>query len=130
ILFLVAVVLSSAMPTVAQTAGTPEETARSFYAWYVHLLNKDQEPIEKHQAEMSKFVTARLIKAIRRAMKRPEGIDADIFLSAQDFAPDWGKNISTSKAVIRGTTATLNVTLKSTTLMGNDKLKLVMKKEA
>ena len=117
-------------PLTAQTPATPEEAVRRFYSWYLHALNKDQEPIQKSQAELSKFITSRLMAAIKRALRREEGINADPFIDAQDFAPDWEKNISMSKAAIRGTSATVNVTLRSTTQMGNKKLKVVMKKEA
>jgi len=40
----------------AQAPVSPEATAQHFYAWYLHTLNQNQEPLEKHQAELSNFV--------------------------------------------------------------------------
>jgi hypothetical protein len=111
----------------AQTA-TPEATVRSFYSWYLHELNSDREPITNSQG-LSKFVTARLLKAIGRALKRDEGINADLFIDAQDFDPLWEKNISTAKAVIRGDRASVTVTLKGGPVFGTKRLKVGLKKE-
>ena len=89
-LFLVANNLPLAETSVqAQTSVTPEATLRHFYEWYLHALNQNQEPLEKHQAELSKFVTQRLMTSLNRARKRPEGIDADFFIDAQDLDETW-----------------------------------------
>jgi hypothetical protein len=130
ILFLVA--LNSTMaetPALAQTPRTPEATVRRFYQWYVHALNQNVEPLEKHQAEMGKFVTARLMGSLTRALKRPDGIDADYFLDAQDWDEMWEHNISTSKARIQGERATINVTLNGNASFGNHKLRVRLRKE-
>ena len=76
ILFLATISLTMAeTPALAQAPKTPEETVRRFYQWYVHALNQNVEPLEKHQDEMSKFVTARLLRSLTRALKRPDGLD-------------------------------------------------------
>jgi Protein of unknown function (DUF3828) len=129
-LFLVAINLPMAETSaLAQTSITPEATVRSFYQWYVHVLNQDEEPLEKHQAEMSKFVTQRLMISLNRARKRPEGINADFFIDAQDWDPTWEKNIPVSKARIQGTRATVSVTLKGGESFGNHKLRVGLRKE-
>jgi len=124
--FLIAISLISAL---AQASATPEATAQRFYTWYLHALNQNQDPLEKHQAELSKFVTQRLMKSLTRALKRPDGIDADFFIDAQDWDETWEKNISTSKAAIQGSVATVNVTLKGGAAFGNKKLKVGLRKE-
>ena len=127
-LFLVANNLPLAETSVqAQTSVTPEATLRHFYEWYLHALNQNQEPLEKHQAELSKFVTQRLMTSLNRARKRPEGIDADFFIDAQDFDETWEKNISTSRARIQGARATASVTLKGKSF--DDKLRVGLRKE-
>jgi Protein of unknown function (DUF3828) len=113
----------------AQTPMTPEATVHSFYEWYVHTLNQNEEPIEKHQAELGKFVTQRLIKSLNRVLKSPEGLDADFFLDAQDWDKDWEKNITTTKALIQGPRANLIVTLKGGPGFGNHKLRVGLRKE-
>lgn len=120
---------ASATPAAAQTSLTPEATVHSFYEWYVRTLNQNDEPIEKHPKEISKFVTRRLINSINRVLKSPDGLDADFFLSAQDWDKDWEKNISVSKAVIRGPQATVSVTLKGGPGFGNHRLRLGLRKE-
>src|SRR2546421_5561507 len=98
---LVAVIgVSQLQQRVLAQGATPEATVRSFYSWYLHELNSNREPIEDSQG-LSKFVTTRLLKAIGRALKREDGIDADLFIDAQDFDPLWEKNITPAKALIR-----------------------------
>ena len=127
-LFLVTINLPMAETCVlAQTSVTPEATLRHFYEWYLHALNQNDEPLERHQAELSKFVTQRLMTSLNRARKRPDGIDADFFIDAQDFDETWEKNISTSRARIQGTRATASVTLKGTSF--DDKLRVGLRKE-
>ncbi|HEV7843145.1 MAG TPA: DUF3828 domain-containing protein, partial [Pyrinomonadaceae bacterium] len=116
-------------PAPAQASVTPAATVRSFYQWYLHALNQGAEPLEKQQAELDKFVTQRLLKALNRALKRPDGIDADFFIDAQDWDDSWEKNISTSKAMIRGTRATVSVKLKGGASFGNTRLSVGLRKE-
>lgn len=113
----------------AQASASPEAAVQRFYTWYLHALNQNEDPLEKHQAELSKFVTQRLMKSLNRALKRPDGIDADFFIDAQDWDETWEKNISTSRATIQGNLATVNVTLKGGAAFGNKKLKVGLRKE-
>lgn len=109
-------------------AQTPEAQARSFYAWYLHELNAERNPIAD-SGGLRKYVTTRMVRSIERALKSEDGIDADIFIDAQDFDPLWEKNISTSKAAVRSTSATLTVTLKGGPNFGTKRLRLALKKE-
>ncbi|MEP6636344.1 MAG: DUF3828 domain-containing protein [Acidobacteriota bacterium] len=129
ILFLVTINLPAAGTlALAQSTTTPEATVRRFYQWYLHALNQNEEPLEKHQAELRRFVTARLMKSLNRALKRPEGIGADFFIDAQDWDKTWEKNISTSKARMQGARATTTVTLKGESF-GNHTLLIGLGKE-
>jgi len=129
-LFLIAIGLVQAQTSApGQPSATPEATVRRFYAWYLHALNQNQIPLVKHQAELNKFVTQRLMKSLNRALKRPDGIDADFFIDAQDWDEAWEKNISTSKATIRGEQATVSVTLRGGPSFGNKRLKVGLRKE-
>lgn len=122
-------VISAASTVPAQSAFTPEQTAQRFYSWYLHTLNHNDDPLERHKTELSKFVTLRLLRALNRALRRPEGIDADFFIDAQDWDEAWEKNISTSKATIQGERATLSVTLKGGEAFGNKILRVGLLKE-
>lgn len=129
ILFLFAINLfTPGMSTLAQTSMTPEATVRHFYEWYLHALNQNEEPLEKHQNEMRKFVTHRLMTSLNRARKSPEGIEADFFLDAQDWDETWEKNISTSRARIQGARATVSVMLKGASF-GDHKLLVGLRKD-
>jgi tRNA U38,U39,U40 pseudouridine synthase TruA len=129
VLFLVTTNLPTAGTfALAQTTMTPEATVRSFYEWYLHTLNQNQEPLEKHQAELRKFVTRRLIKSLNRALRSPEGIDADFFIDAQDWDKTWEKNIYATKARVQGPRATTTVTLKGESF-GNHRLRVGLRKE-
>ena len=79
---------------------------------------------------MKKYVTVRLLGRIKRAMAKEGGIDADYFLSAQDWDKDWelDKNIVTATPVISGETATVRLTLNGKEM--NNKLKIALRKEA
>jgi hypothetical protein len=128
--FLIAISLARAETSaLAQAPATPEAMAQRFYTWYLHALNQNQDPLEKRQAELSKFVTQRLMRSLNRALKRPDGIDADFFIEAQDFDEAWEKNVSVSKATIQGGLATVSVTLKGGPNFGNKRLKVGLRKE-
>ena len=95
----------------AQKTATPEQTAKTFYEWYVRELNKEGGDPAADKSELPKYVTKRLIREIER-MRDAQEYDADYYISAQDYDENW--RVSTTKAVITGNTATLKVALKST----------------
>ena len=106
-----------------------DSTARAFYKWYVHALSHDvAEPLKSDKAMARKYVTASFLSRIQKAMTREEGLDADPFLSAQDWDKDWETNIVIGKISITGATSTVNAVLPSKQ-MGDQKLKIIMKKE-
>ena len=121
--------VASAAPVSGQTSSKPAERARLFYAWYLGELNRDANPIQNNR-ELSKFLTARYLKAVKRAVASEEGIGADVFVDGQDWDTAWANNISTSRAVISGRRARLTVTLKGKNPgMGTKRLRLVMQNE-
>lgn len=121
--------LSASSVVSAQSSATPEQVVQRFYSWYLHALNQNEDPLEKQKGELSKYVTQRLLRSLNRALRRPDGIDADFFIDAQDWDEAWEKNISTSGVVIRGTQATVNAILKGGPTFGNKRLKLLLRKE-
>ena len=102
---------------------SPSDVVRQFYAWYLHSLNKNiPEPL-KDKSTALKYLTAQLYKNAPRLTRR---MDADIFICAQDWSPEWEKNFTLSPPTVRGTTANTVVTLPS----GADRIriKVAMKK--
>jgi hypothetical protein len=68
--------------------------------------------------------------SLNRARKRPEGLDYDFFLNAQDYDEAWEKNMTTETPNIEGIKATVNLTLIGGPSFGESKLKIGLKKEA
>lgn len=94
----------------AQAANTPEQTAKSFYEWYTKELSREGgNPIRQKQT-LLKSVSKRLGKFIYSPAYQEYG--ADYIIDAQDFDDSW--QVSTTKAIVKGNTATLKVLLKST----------------
>lgn len=103
--------IGSVGASVAKAAETPEQTTKTFYQWYVKELKREGgNPIDNKQM-LAKYATKRLIKQIN-AWRAAEEYDADYFINAQDFDESW--QVSTGKAIVKGNTATLKVSLKST----------------
>ena len=92
--------------TSAQSADTPEQSAKDFYKWYLRELNNQGNPIDRKQT-MLKFVSKRLGKWIYSPAYEEYG--ADYLIDAQDWDENW--DVTTSKAVITKNTATLKVFL-------------------
>lgn len=101
--------LGSVGANFAQAADdTPEQTAKTFYVWYLKELNREGgNPIDNKQT-LAKYVSRRLIKQID-AWRKAEEYDADYFIDAQDFDEKW--QVTTTKAAVTGNRATLKVTL-------------------
>jgi Protein of unknown function (DUF3828) len=109
---------------------TPEQTVTAFYKWYVHELVAEKDP-RNEKAKINAASSARLQRWFRS--KQGREWDADYFIDAQDFDPKWETHISTSKAVIKGNTAELKITLgpvvKAVNSMSPHTLRIKMVKE-
>jgi hypothetical protein len=128
VLFALIVAAPSLAQAVAVPARTPEVVVREFYKWYVHALNQEKDPLTGERSVMRKYVTARLITAINRMAKGPDGLDGDYFIDAQDWDKEWEKNIAVSNVVINNTIATAKVALTGPQM--NRHLQLMLKQEA
>ena len=127
-LWVSAIAIALGVGTAYGQSATPDVRARSFYTWYLHELNANRNPIE-NSTGLRRYLTTRMANAIRRALNRENGIDADIFVDGQDWDPLWEKNVTASKAVITGTRAAVSVTLKGGEALGTKRLKIGLKKE-
>ena len=86
---------------------TPEITVKEFYTFYMKGLKNSGYPIDS-KTMMRKYISRRLAGWVYSKSYREYG--ADYFIDGQDFEEKW-LPISVSKAVIKGNTATLKVTL-------------------
>ena len=106
----------------------PAQVIRDFYRWYVAELVADRDPFEAGRADLERYISARWMKEIDTIRNGPDGLDADPFLSAQDFDKEWGNNVNVSEPVIKGEQATAEVELKGTE-MGSQKLSVKLMQE-
>jgi hypothetical protein len=102
--------IGSAGAASAQSADAPEQAAKSFYQWYTkELFREGGNPI-KNRKTVLKSVSKRLGKWLYSRAYEEYG--ADYIIDAQDYDNSW--QVSTTKAVIKGNTASLKILLKST----------------
>lgn len=99
-------VLGNANAAFAKAVPTPEQTAVTFYKWYLQMSNANKNPIDQKQRLLG-FLSKKLGKWIYS--KEYEEYGADYFLNAQDWDEKW--SATTSKAVIKGNVAALKVML-------------------
>jgi hypothetical protein len=115
--------------SLSQTPTSPQVTVKNFYEWYLHSLNQNEDPLNKERPEMGKFVTRRLMASLERALKRPDGIDADFFIDAQDWDEAWEKNIDVSQLSATKSQVVVKVVLKGGPSFGNHPLRVTLRKE-
>ena len=121
--------IGSVRPDLSRSQSTPSATVRAFYKWYVHALSHDiAEPLKADKVTARKYVTASFLNRIRKGMAREEGLNADPFLSAQDWDKEWENNIVIGKVSTTAASSTVNAVLPSKQ-MGDQKLKIILKKE-
>jgi hypothetical protein len=105
--------------------GAPDVVIKSFYNWYVHILNRNGDPLTNQRARLRQFASARLLREIDRMVKGPDGLDGDYFLDAQDWDKQWEKNIAVSQLQIRGNRAHATVSLSGPEMSRRLKVQLV-----
>ncbi len=103
------------------TAEAPEALVKDFYRWYIDRLNHDKDPLSEEKLALKKYLTPVFF---RKAPKLLEQTGADVFICAQDWDKDWGKNVSLSKLTIQGAVASITVTLSGTEMSHKLKVKL------
>lgn len=106
----------------------PDGVARDFYRVYLQSVAADRDLYSGDQALLKRYATKRMLAEINKGRKEEGGIGADPFLLAQDFDKAWGRNVSTSTAVMAGDVATVVVTLKGPE-MGTHKVTVKLRKE-
>jgi hypothetical protein len=105
----------------AQAAASPESLVKDFYRWYIDRLNKDRDPLTQEKSALQKYLTPEFF---RKAPKLLQQTDADVFICAQDWDKDWGKNVAISRLTVQGAVATMNVTLSGKTMKHRLKVKV------
>lgn len=105
------IICCSVLAVSAQTANsTPEAVLKNFYSWYIQSIAKNNEPLTKQPTKLKQFITLRLYNEIKKIYDRGE-LDADYFISAQDYDESWAKNVKVSNVKTAKTKATANVLL-------------------
>ncbi|MBQ0213957.1 DUF3828 domain-containing protein [Proteus vulgaris] len=87
---------------------TPEATVLNFYKEYLLENNEDiQAELQKNKIVVSKYVDPMLIQELYKKVY----LNADYFVDAQDFCPDWVSNIKIDNVKINNKKATLRLEL-------------------
>lgn len=103
---------------------SPEAVVRGFYRWYLRNLNNDNfTPLKQRTTALKYLTPALLVKAPRLTRQ----MNADIFICAQDFDPEWEKNITLSETRTQGSKASTTVTLRGAEV-GNSSIKIGLKR--
>jgi hypothetical protein len=114
--------------TARAQSGTPEETIRAFYKWYVQAVMADKDPLTGDRAGLKRYATTRLVGEIDKMRKGPDGLNGDYFLDAQDFDREWAENIKIGKPNVQGGKATVDVELRGREL-GKKKLRVTLRQQ-
>lgn len=104
---------------------SPEIVIQNFYAWYVHALNQDGDPLTRQRTKLKQFASARLLRELDTVVKGPDGLDGDYFLDAQDWDKQWEKNISVYELEVRNGRAVAAVALTGPEMSRKLKVQLV-----
>ena len=113
---------------------SPEIVVKEFYKWYIHSVSHNIDPFKTDKPTLKKFVTTKLILKIERIAREmaSQDYDSDYFLEAQRDYPDspnledeWMTNVSVSKTIVRGATATLTVSFGENGALARERVSLV-----
>ena len=86
---------------------TPEKTVLNFYTEYLSENNEDiQAELKKNEKAMLMYVSPNLINELKK-----EYLNADYFVDAQYFCPDWISNIKISNVKVHNNKSTLMLEL-------------------
>jgi hypothetical protein len=109
--------LGAAMGQSADVAveATPDTITQEFYQWYLGLLVDNKDPMHEEAAVFSKYVSGALTREIEKKIHSADGMEADYFMRAQDYLDDWPGNVSVIAPHIKGSTATVVVSLGAAT---------------
>lgn len=88
----------------------PHKIVSDFYTWYLHELNHDNSNPLKNKTMALKYLTTTLLANAPRLTRR---MDADIFICAQDWSPEWEKNFTVGPVSETGARLSTIVTLPS-----------------
>lgn len=94
-LLLALVVSISLFGAPASAQSTPEESAKSFYRWYLGELTAKREPVRDNKRQMLGKISTRLGRWIYSPSYEEYG--ADYFIDAQDFDENWAKYVTATR---------------------------------
>jgi hypothetical protein len=109
-LTLIVLLSFSGICVAAQSNKTPEGRVKNFYSWYLKSINDGQDPAKKRSV-LTSHLSARLGKWFYS--KAGQGLEADYFISSQEWNEAWADNIIILELEIGRTKAAVNVTLGS-----------------
>lgn len=107
VIFLISLFVSFHSLALGKGSATPETTVLNFYTEYLLENNEDiQAELKKNKKAMLMYVSPNLINELKK-----EYLNADYFVDAQSFCPDWISNIKISNVKVRNNNSTLTLEL-------------------
>lgn len=104
---LICLFFSSLSLALGKGNATPETTVLNFYTEYLLENNEDiQAELKKNEKAMLMYVSPNLINELKK-----EYLNADYFVDAQSFCPDWVSNIKVNNVKVNNKKATLRLEL-------------------
>jgi hypothetical protein len=88
----------------------PHKIVSEFYAWYLHEIGHDNSNPLKKRTVALRYLAPTLLADAPRLSRR---MDADIFICAQDWLPEWEKKFMVAPVAKAGARLTTVVTLPS-----------------
>lgn len=110
-LVLAAATISPSLATPATAKADPRAAASQFYIWYLGALTANRDPLHDDPSGLSARVSAALIREVRKKLASPDGMEADYFIQAQDYADDWLGHITVAPAMGNASANTVVVVL-------------------
>jgi Protein of unknown function (DUF3828) len=110
-----------------QSAKSPEERVKSFYSWYMKVINVENGP-DHNKTVMRSHLSARLGKWFYS--KAGQDLEYDYFIQSQEWSEEWADHITFGKGTTKGTTAVVNLVLGSTDGDSDTPLRISLVKES
>lgn len=89
----------------------PEQAVHEFYTWYFQRLAAKKSPVVDEPQQLRPYVTSKLLGNLRRQANSADGMAADYFLQAQDWLPNWPKQLSARHETVGKTNSTVILVL-------------------
>lgn len=90
---------------------TPQLQVTAFYQWYMTNIERLPSADPEDQKTFEKYISQETLNLLNKINNSEDPLDADYYLSAQDYGDDWGSEIEVLRESINGTNAEVDIRL-------------------